>query len=757
LKNLGEKTFKRLSYVALSIVAIITIFFAFQLPKTALDYNFEDFFPADDEESQFFYEHRALFSSDNDFILVAVENDGSIFDSTFLKEVRAYVEEIKAIPHVKFVRSITHEEEQFIYTGGIQGSRPYINYNEFDLERDSIQIYENKELINSLVNQKGDALSIFIRHEDLLDKKGSDEIVNALSEVSKKYDFKRIRTAGRTIGQLFYIDTMTSEMTFYVGLSMFFVVIFLLVAFRSAWGLLVPQIVVVGSMVWIVGFMALIGAPINIILIILPSIMFVVSMSDVIHLVSKYFELLREGHAKYDAIKISLKEIGMATFLTSLTTAIGFFSLIFVNVKPIQTFGIYVGLGVLMAFIITFLSLPPLFYFTKIPKIALRKDKNFWKPIMIQSFLFTMRNRKWLPWLGVAVIGIFAYGATLIVSNNFIMDDVDPETTMKQDFNYFDEKFGGVRPFEISVEMTDTTESIWDKETLLEIEKLETYLINDYHVDIKNSLVQFISVLNRASSAGNTSEFKVPNSNRDIRKYKRMLKIAEQGTLLSTILDSTETTTRISGTIPDWGNIKSSKENQKLKKFIEENINTDNIAIKITGSAHLLDKNMSYMSSSLVQGLSFAILAVAILMGLLYRSGSMLIISIIPNIIPLIIIAGVMGFGGINLKITTAIVFTISFGIAIDDTIHFLSKFKLELNKGRSKLYALKRTYISTGKAIVLTSGILISGFLLLLMSNFMGTFYMGLMICITLFVAVLADLFILPLLLIYFYNPKKR
>jgi predicted RND superfamily exporter protein len=757
LKNLGEKTFKRLSYVALTIVAIVTIIFAFQLPKTALDYNFEDFFPADDEESQFFYDHRALFSSDNDFILVAVENDGSIFDSTFLKKARAYVEEIKVIPHVKFVRAITHEEEQFIYTGGVQGSRPYINFNRFDLERDSIQIYENNELINSLVNKKGDALSIFIRHEDLLDKKGSDEIVKALTEVSKKYDFKRIRTAGRTIGQLFYIDTMTSEMTFYVGLSMFFVVIFLLVAFRSAWGLLVPQIVVVGSMVWIVGFMALIGEPINIILIILPSIMFVVSMSDVIHLVSKYFELLREGNTKFDAIKISLKEIGMATFLTSLTTAIGFFSLIFVNVKPIQTFGIYVGLGVLMAFIITFLSLPPLFYFTKIPKIALRKDRNFWKPIMVQSFIFTMRNRKWLPWVGLAVIGFFAYGATLIVSNNFIMDDVDPETTMKQDFNYFDEKFGGVRPFEISVEMTDTSVSIWNVEILQEIEKLETYLINDYNVDIKNSLVQALSVLNRASNAGNTSKFNVPNSNRDIRKFKRMLKIAEQGSFLSTILDSTETKTRISGTVPDWGNIKSRAENEKLEQFIQDNINTENIAIKITGSAHLLDKNMSYMSTSLVQGLSFAILAVAILMGLLYRSFSMLIISIIPNIIPLIIIAGVMGLGGINLKITTAIVFTISFGIAIDDTIHFLSKFKLELNKGRSKLYALKRTYISTGKAIVLTSAILISGFLLLLMSNFMGTFYMGLMICITLFVAVLADLFILPLLLIYFYNPKKR
>jgi predicted RND superfamily exporter protein len=758
LKNVGEKSFKRLSYFVLSAVLIISAVLAFQLPNTSLDYNFEDFFPVEDKESQFFYEHRALFESDNDFILVAVQNGGSVFDSIFLSKVKRYTEELRELPYVKFVRDITHEKEQFIYSGGMQGSRPYINFKSFNLKRDSIQIYENKELVNSLINKQGDAISIFIKHKDLLSKEKSDEIVEALQTVSAEYDFERVRFAGRTIGQLFYIDTMTKEMSFYVGLSMILVVVFLLIAFRSVWGLLVPQVVVVGSMIWIVGFMALIDEPINIILIILPSIMFVVSMSDVIHLVSKYFELIREGHPKFEAIKVSMKEIGMATFLTSVTTSIGFFSLVFVNVKPIQSFGIFVGIGVLMAFVITFCTLPFLFYHTKVPQVAKRKDRNFWRPIMERSFLFTMKNRKWLPWLGIAVVGVFTYGATLIIPNNFIMDDMDPETTIKQDFDYFDNKFGGIRPFELSIKLKDSsTSSIWNKEVLHEIEKVEQYLVENYGVDIKNSLVQSVRVLNRASSAGNTSEFKVPNSKRKIRNFKRMLKVADQGKYLNTILDSTETITRVSGTIPDWGNIKTTAENKNFKTFISESIDTSLLDINLTGSAHLLDKNMSYMSSSLVQGLSFAILAVALLMGLLYKSMRMLIISIIPNIIPLVIIAGVMGFAGINLKITTAIVFTISFGIAIDDTIHFLSKFKLELNKGKSKLYALKRTYISTGKAIVLTSAILISGFLLLLLSNFMGTFYMGLMICITLLVAVLADLFILPLLLIYFYNPKKK
>jgi predicted RND superfamily exporter protein len=644
----------------------------------------------------------------------------------------------------------------FIYPNGITGSRPYINFEDIDFSRDSAGIFENKELVNTLINEDGTAVSVFVRHKSYINKKKSDKIVQQITEISEKYDFQKVRMAGRTVGQIFYIDTMTYEMATYVGSSMILVVLFLLIAFRSAWGLYTPLIVIVGSMIWVIGFMAWIDAPINILLTILPSIMFVVAMSDVIHLVSKYIEFLRDGKPKFEAIKTSFKEIGIATFLTSITTSIGFFSLLYINVKPIQSFGLFVGIGVLMAFVFTFSTLPFLFYYTKVPKIVKNEKSNFWQPLMMRSFLFTLKNRKWIPWVSVFIIGLFAYGATTIVSNNYLMDDMDPQTSIKKDFNFFDEEFGGIRPFEMAIILKDSTQSIWDIETLLEIEKVEHYLSNTYGVDIKNSLVHSISILNRANHAGDSSKFQVPNSKSKIRRFKRMLKVADQGRFIKTFLDSTESRSRISGSVPDWGNIRSGKKNDSLNIFIDKNINTSYLEFKITGSAHLLDKNMSYMSASLVKGLSFAIIIVALIMGLIYKSFRMVIISVIPNIIPLIIIAGVMGFFEINLKITTAMVFTISFGIAVDDTIHFLSNFKLELNKGKSVLYALKRTYMSTGKAIVLTSIILISGFLLLLMSDFLGTFYLGLMICITLFVAILADFYVLPLLLIYFYKTKK-
>lgn len=756
MKTVGKKQFKKLSYIVLPVVLAITLFFGFQIPKTTFDYNFEEFFPAMSEDSYFFYDHRDTYGSDNDFILIAIVNEAGIFDLNFLENVNNFSKDVSKLGLVQYTRDITNEEEILIYPGNRSSGVPYISFEEDKLSNDSIRIFKNRELINTLVAPDASALLVYVRHDDKLSKKKSDSLVASIYAVAENYSFDTMHYAGRTIGQIYYVNTMTVEMSNYVGLSMILVVIFLLVAFRSSWGLLIPQVVILGSMVWIIGFMAWIGQPINIIMTILPSIMFVVSMSDVIHLVSKYFDLLRDGHEKFEAIKISFKEIGMATFLTSLTTSIGFFSLIFVNVLPIKTFGIYVGIGVLMAFIITFAVLPFLFFYTKPPKIVNNDQKNFWRPMMLRSYKFTLRNKKKISYFSVGFILLLIFGTTRINSDNYLMDDLKPENEMKISFDYMDQTFGGVRPFEMAIELKDTTKSFWDNEILQQINAVEDYLQNEYGLDIKISLNQTLKILNRSSNFGDTTYFATPTNKSKIRQLKRMIKIADEGNFVRLFMDTTERRTRISGTIPDWGNNKVSELNVGLDEFIATNTTAEDLHFKLTGTAHLLDLNMSYLSKSLVSGLLFAVLLVALIMGLLYKSFKMVIISLIPNLIPLIVIGAIMGFFGINLKITTAIVFTISFGIAVDDTIHFLSKFKLELNKGKSVPYALKRTIIGTGKAIVLTSGILCSGFLLLLFSDFLGTFYMGLMISVTLLFAVLADLFLLPILILYFYDKKR-
>ena len=200
----------------------------------------------------------------------------------------------------------------------------------------------------------------------------------------------------------------------------------------------------------------------------------------------------------------------------------------------------------------------------------------------------------------------------------------------------------------------------------------------------------------------------------------------------------------------------SLERNARLEQFIRSNVDSSLVALKITGTSLLIDKNNQYLTQNMMEGLGIAFLVIAVIVALLFRSLRMIIIVLIPNVIPLIVVAAIMGYFGITLKLSTSIIFTIAFGIAVDDTIHFISKLKLELDKGKSLLYALKRTYISTGKAIIVTTIILAGGFLTLILSSFGGTYYTGLLVSLTLVLAVLADLTLLPALLIMFFKKSK-
>jgi predicted RND superfamily exporter protein len=730
-----------------------------QLRNVSFDYNFKKFYPTDDEDTQFFIDLRDRFSSDNDFLLLAIPNEGGVFEKDFLKKLDGFTDKLEDVEDVKFVLSITNQSEHFIFPGGSSKSLPYVDFDKYNRKKDSARVYKNVELINTMVSEGGNAAGIYLRHTDFISKKRSDALINNIQKIGEETGFERVILSGRTVGQKYYIDVMSFEMLLFLGLSAVLVVLFLLIAFRSVWGILIPQIVILIGMLWLIGGMGLFKEPINIILTVLPSVMFVVSISDSIHLVSRYLDALRTEDTPYRAMLLSINEVGLATLLTSVTTAVGFFTLYFVRVQPIQVFGIVMGIGVLMAFVLTFVMLPILFYWFPGPKYVRKKEQNhFWKKYLDRSFMWTIRRPKLILFTGVVVVAVSVLGAMQIKTNNYLMDDLNPKEQLKMDFNYMDAEFGGVRPFIMSVALKDSSSSLWNIGTLKEIDTVQQYLEKEFGVQIRSSLVNVLKVMHRGSYSGQSEYYKLPKS-RKLRSFRRNIRIANQGKLIGTLMDSTETELLISGVMPDVGSIEFKKKEKAFKKFLKSRPSDVPVSYKMTGSAFLIDKNMGYLSESMVKGLALSILIVALIMGLIYRSFTILLISLVPNLFPLIFIAGVMGYLGVELKTSTAIIFTIAFGIAVDDTIHFMGKFKHELLKGKGKLYALKRSYMTTGKAMILTTLILCSGFMLLVLSSFMGTFYMGVMLCITLFVALIADLTILPSLMMLFYrerNPKK-
>ena len=744
---------KRISAVILLCVGVFTAVCIWNLQFLSLDYNFENFFPENDEETVFFKEHRERFASDNDFLLVAVKNNDGVFRKDFLLELENLLADLDTVTHVDTVLSLTRMNKLFVNDFG-KWKVPYINYDNLDsLQNDSIWISKTPDVYGSLISKDCKTLSIFVKHQDYLSKEGCAAISESVNNIKSLYDFDEMHIAGRSVGQIYYVALMQSELKFFMVTSLVLLLVFLILAFRSWWGILLPVTVVVASVIWILGIMAMLQKPLNLVLTVLPTIIFIVGMSDVIHIVSKYLEELRKGKPKFEALKITIKEVGMATLLTSVTTAVGFLTLYFSRVVPIKDFGVYVAMGVMITFVLSFLVLPSMFALIPAPSRSKKKSEaTFWTKVLRRSFLWTIHNQvKVVSISGIILIGSFV-GLSALEVNNFLLEDLKENDPLNKSFMFFDEHFSGARPMELSIECKEG--SILTPSNLRELDSLERLLVSIYPNESFGSVLTVIKSLNRVLNGGSNLQYKLPEADKELRKITSRLKKQIPQELLKQYLTADEKYARFSSTVPDLGGnqyraLNNSFAEKREGKFPQFNIHH-------TGTAHLIDKNNQYLSTSMVLSLLIAFAVIAGIVGFIFRSLKMVLISLIPNVFPLVMIAGIMGVADIDIKVSTAILFTIAFGIAVDDTIHFISKLKLEINKGASLVFALRRTYMSTGRALVLTTAILSAGFLTLIFSNFLGTLYLGLLVSLTLFFALVADLFLLPILILWFYKIPK-
>lgn len=751
------ENYSKIAKRVLIIISVITIFLLFFIRNLEFDYDFESFFAQNDEETEFFYNHRNRFESDNDFIFISIEREEGVFDYEFLTKVGQFVDSLEYDSLVRSISCLTNMQEYVKAPfSPAMFKVPYLTVcDTCDFTNDSLHIYSRPEINGFFINKDATGLLVYIKHEQNLGKEKCDKLKAHIDDLLALNYLDNYHYAGRAIGQSYYIEVMQYETVFFIGLSFILVIVFLWFSFRSWWGVWIPILIVSASMIWITSFMALVHEPMNLVLTVLPSIIFVVAMSDVIHLVSKFLEELRLGKSKNEAIKIAYKEVGVATLLTSVTTAIGFLTLLTVTMRPVQIFGIYTAIGVLFAFVLAYTLLPALLVLVKPPKLSKTNIiKNYWYRFLHNSFFIVLAKRKKIMVSLIILLGVVGLGISKMETNYFLLEDLKKDNVMRSQFNYFDSEYMGLRPFELVVELLDTTKSVTDYDVLVEMNKIDSFLVTDYGLKQTFSLVSVLKIANRSEHGGQTKYYTLP-SEKDTKKFLRKIEKYDKENQMALLVDSAKIFGRMSSTLGDIGKYAMDDKNVRLFAFLESNINQNILKIHLTGTGHLLDKNMSTLATNLTKGLLIAIGLVSLLMGFLYKSWKMVLIAIVPNVLPLLMLGAVLGYLGIDLKVSTAIIFTISFGIAVDDTIHFMSKFKLELNKGKSMLYALKRTYLSTGRAIILTTLILCSGFLLLMFSDFLGTFYVGLFLSLTLLFALISDLFILPVLLLLFFKKK--
>ncbi len=750
--------YKNLARFALLATGILSLIFFYASSQLRFDYNFENFFPTGDEDLEFFLGYREAFENDNDYLLVGIRNREGIFKEDFLTKIDAVTNRLDSLTLTGEVLSVTNLKNPVIGPLGILQPLVLNIHSPSTYHQDSIRIYRNENLTGTLVAKEVPAVAILLKHREMISKRDADLLMEQVNTILGQYAFDEVHVAGKAKAQAVYVQKMQQELLIFVGASMVLVIIFLFIAYRSFWGIWVPLLVVMLAAVWIAGIMSLTGKMLDVMMVLLPTIMFVVGMSDVVHILTKYLEELRNGANKIKALKVTFREIGLATFLTSLTTAVGFLTLLTASVQPIRDFGLYTAAGVFVAFILAFTVLPSILLFMKKPAIAYKEgNRLLWKKPLHKLFILVIRNRFAVLGIAAIVTGISIYGVSQLRINTFLLEDIRDNDPLKKDFVFFDQHFGGSRPFEMAVIVKDSSYNIYSREVLDEIQKLENFLTGTYGANNLLSPLVIVKGINKALNGGIDDYYRLPEGERDYQRVRQIIKRFSNTNLAPPLTADNNQLGRISGKMADIGSQASKIKNEELRTFISNNINPELVEFRLTGTSLLIDKNAQYIITNMMQGLGIAFFVVAAIAGLLFRSLKMILITLIPNLIPLMVIAGIMGLFGIYLKLSTSIIFTIAFGIAVDDTIHFISKLRVEMNKGKSLVYAVRNTFLYTGKAIIITTIMLAGGFLTLIFSSFGGTFYTGLLVSLTLVFAVIADLTLLPVLIILFFSRSSK
>ncbi|NVJ87438.1 MAG: MMPL family transporter [Algoriphagus sp.] len=737
---------KRRSLLLLFFSILFSLSFLVFPPKPAFDYDFEQFFPQDDEGLDFYKEYANKFGSDNDYLLLAFENrDQGPWDSDFLIRLQKLQEAITSLDKIDTVISVLTIKKPRISPFGIQ-FQPLVSFNEKKVEK-SISDFSLGE---KFISKDGKGLLLLVKHQKNISKEEGDILYGKIQKEISDSNLILRAVAGKIQTQRDFVVLMQREFGFFLGISILVMIGLLILIFRTWWGVVVSFLVLGTGIVWAFGIILWLGKPLSLMSVMQPTIFLIVGLGALVHFFTHLVKALRTGVSSDQAILKTFSQLAPPVGLTMLTTAFGFLSLWFTSVPALKDFGLTTGIGIFVMFLAVMLITPGILLLIKVqgserrvkPKINLK---------LHSVFLELLRNKK-------AVIGVFL-GLSLLSGflgyqvrvNGYLLDNLPIDHPIRSNFEYFDQQFGGSNPLEIALWTANSDESIFDFEVFKEIQKVEEELFHYFgEVQLLTPLT-VVKTLNQAQNQGNPAAFQFPSRGQYLRIKRLMDRSGDQ--FLSEVYDSETQMARISGRLPDLGSHKMGEIRNSFKEFVEKEINTDLLRVQWTGTAYLIDRGHESVTRQMARGLGVAFVLVGIIAGILFRSWRISLILLLPNIIPLGLMLLVMYIFGIDLKLTTAILFTVAFGIAVDDSIHFMARLKTELNAGKNFLYALKRTFLETGKALILTTLILVCGFSLFMFSDFGVTFYSGILIACALIFALLADLFLLPLLLL----PMKK
>lgn len=746
----------------LSFILITTLFWLFKAQNLKFTFKEANLLPDYHQENIIYNEFTSHFGDEGNSIVIGIK-DSILSSKEKLFAWNNLTKKLSSFSEIEYSISlndlkILKKNEDSIRFDFI----PLINDDSFEkIDLDSLKNKLKNELPfykNLVYNDENETFrSILIMQNNIINTNSRKNfILQKFIPIVKRFEKSNnidVKISGMPYVRTLNAENILNEMKFFVLIAILVTALIFFLFFKSIKATVISILVVLIGVIWALGTIGLLQYEITVLTALIPPLIIVIGIPNCIYLINKYQqEILNHGN-KIKSLKRVIVKIGKATLITNLTTAIGFATFILTNSKLLKEFGVIASLNVMGIFIISLIIIPIYFSYFSIPQ---KKHLNHLESKSINSLLNWMENKikynkKIIYSVSFTLLVICSYGISQIKISGNLLEDMPNKKNFFKDIVFFNDYFNGIVPLEILIN-TGKKNGVKNLTSLKRIEKLKSVINTIPELSRPISIVDVVKYSKQTFYNGNPNFFKIPSrqENNFISQYVKNSK--SDSKILNSYSDKSSQYARVTTYMKDISTERMYEIEKILKQSINEIFPNKRYSVKLTGKSILFLKGTEFLVKNLIFSLCIAIFLIAIFMAFMFKSVKMIVISLIPNLLPLVFTAGAMGFLGITLRPSTILVFTIAFGISVDDTIHFLAKYRQELwdNKfdvTKSVFKSLKET----GVSMYYTSIVLFFGFSVFLTSDFGGTIALGGLVSLTLLLAMLTNLLLLPSLLISF------
>jgi hypothetical protein len=749
-------------YLILIIIAIITGLLASQMKYMKFSYTEANLLPENHEANLEYNKFLKIFGEEGNLVILGIK-DSTVFTPKKFNAWNNLVKEFENLDEIDFTVSIgdvkkltaDRKKRKFVLEP-LYEEDPKTTKEVLEIKN---QLFEKLPFYDNLLfNKETGTLqtAIYIKKEIINTPARRDFIFEKLIPTIEKFEKENIvdvRISGMPYIRTLNAQNIQDEIILFVFGALGITAVIFFFFFRSYRATFITLLVVLIGVVWAFGFIGLFRYEITVLSALIPPLIIVIGVPNAVFLINKYQQEIKKHGQQAKALQRVISKIGNATLMTNITTASGFATFVFVKSNLLREFGILASINIISIFVLALLIIPIIYSFMPLPK---KKHLNHLERRWIENVVDWMEKavkeqRITIYIASVVIIILGIIGVYQIRVSGSLIEDMPKSMSFYKDIKFFEKEFGGIMPLEILID-TKKDKGVMKLSTLKKMDKINETIETFPELSKPISVVNLVKYSKQAYYKGNPKYYQLPTSQEQSYIFSYTKNSNSEAGMLKNFVDSTGRYARITTFMKDIGTDKMDIIQERLKAVIDKEFPADKYTVSLTGKALVFIKGTNYLIKNLVFSLSLAIILIAIFMAWMFRSPQMILISLLPNILPLLITAGLMGFLDIPIKPSTILVFSIAFGISVDDTIHFLAKYRQELiaNKWRIKpsVYAALR---ETGVSMFYTSIVLFFGFLVFTLSSFGGTIALGGLVSITLLLAMVSNLLLLPSLLLTF------